>query len=132
MLEDHNDHIKVDIEGNLYYQGQKLTHDKIVEFFKKLDLERIDDKTFQFRWQNQNVTQRINVVPEDTVFVVKDIVKEAGEIKLILNDETLEKFDTNTLEFNGNIPYTFVKRGRIKARFNRHAAFKLGEIILGS
>jgi len=125
-------YIKVDIEGNLYYEGQKLTHEKIVEFFKKLDLEKLGDENYQLKWQNNNVTQRINVVPEDTVYVVKDVVKESNEIKLVLNDETMEKLETNLLEFKGNIPYAFVKRGRIKARFNRHAAFKLGEVILSS
>jgi len=44
----------------------------------------------------------------------------------------MEKLDASTIEFNGNVPYTIIKRGRIKARFNRHAAFKLGEVILGS
>ena len=127
-----DDHIKVDLEGNLYFQGTKLTHDKIVEFFKKLDLDRVDDKTYQLKWQDNNVTQRITVIPEDTVFIVKDVVRESSEIKLVLNDETLERLDKNTLEFKGNIPYALVKRGRIKARFNRHAAFKLGEIILSS
>lgn len=126
------DCIRIDVEGNLYFQGQKLTHDKIVEFFKKLDLERIDDETYQLKWQNNNVTQRIGIVPEDTLFVVKDVVKESNEIKLILNDETMEKLDTNTLSFQGNIPYVIVKRGRVKARFNRYAAFKLGEVILNS
>ena len=126
------DHIKVDVEGELYFQGEKLTHEKIIEFFKKLDLEKIDDSTYQLKWQNNNITQRINIVPEDTLFVVKDVVKEASEIKLVLNDETLEKLDPNTLEFKGNIPYVLVKRGRVKARFNRHAAYKLGEAILGA
>ena len=127
-----DDNIKVDIEGNLYFEGQKLTHDKIIEFFKKLDFEKVDDKTYQLKWQNNNQTQRINIIPEDTIFVIKDVVKENNEIKLIINDETMEKLDTSLLEFNGNIPYTTIKRGRIKARFNRHAAFKLGEIILSS
>ena len=127
-----NDFIKVDIDGNLYYKNERLTHEKIIEFFKKLDLEKIDDRTYQLKWQNNNITQRINIVPEDTIFVVKDVVKENSEIKLVLNDETLEKLDTNTLEFNGNIPYVTVKRGRVKARFNTHAAFKLGEVILSS
>ncbi|MBI3591405.1 MAG: hypothetical protein HY094_08540 [Candidatus Melainabacteria bacterium] len=127
-----DDHIKVDLEGNLYYQGEKFTHDKIIEFFKKLDFERVDDKTYQLKWQNNNTSQKINIVPEDTLFVVKDVVKDSNEIKLVLNDETMEKLDTNTLDFQGNIPYALVKRGRIKARFNRHAAFKLGEVILGS
>ena len=126
------DNIKVDIEGNLYFQGQKLTHEKIIEFFKKLDLEKVDDETFQLKWQNNNQTQRINVIPEDTIFVIKDVVKESNEIKLVINDETMEKLDTSMIEFKGNIPYTTIKRGRIKARFNRHAAFKLGEVILGS
>ena len=125
-----DDQIKVDIEGDLYFQGQKLTHDKIIEFFKKLDYEKFDDKDYQLKWQNNNITQRINIIPEDTLFIVKDVVKESNEIKLILNDETMEKLDSNTLSFNGNIPYAMVKRGRIKARFNRHAAFKLGEVIL--
>ena len=127
-----DDNIKVDIEGNLYFEGQKLTHDKIIEFFKKLDFEKVDDKTYQLKWQNNNQTQRINIIPEDTIFVIKDVVKENNEIKLIINDETMEKLDTSMLEFSGNIPYTTIKRGRIKARFNRHAAFKLGEIILSS
>lgn len=125
------DHIKVDIEGNLFYQEEKLTHDKIIEFFKRLDLERIDDKTYQLKWQNNNITQRITIVPEDTILIVKDVVKEGNDIKIVLNDETLEKLDTNYLTFEGNIPYAMTKRGRIKARFNRHAAFKLGEAILG-
>ena len=127
-----DDNIKVDIEGNLYFEGQKLTHDKIIEFFKKLDFEKVDDKTYQLKWQNNNQTQRINIIPEDTIFVIKDVVKESNEIKLIINDETMEKLDTSMLEFNGNIPYATIKRGRIKARFNRLAAFKLGEIILGA
>ena len=126
-----DDFMKVDIEGDLYYQDQKLTHDKIIEFFKKLDLEKMDDDSYQLKWQSGNVTQRIKVIADDTVLVVKDVVKESSEIKLVLNDETLEKLDTGTLEFNGNIPYAMVKRGRIKARFNRHAAFKLGQAILG-
>lgn len=127
-----DDHIKVDIEGDLYYQGSKLTHDKIVEFFKKLDLDRINDTTYQLKWQENNVTQRISVIPEDTVFIVKDVVKESNEIKLILNDETMEKLETQFLTFEANIPYVLIKRNRIRARFNRHAAFKLGEIMLGS
>ena len=126
------DGIKVDIEGDLYYQGQKLTHEKIVEFFKKLDFEKIDEQSYQLKWQHNNIIQRINIIPEDTIFVVKDVVRESSEIKLVLNDETLEKLDKHTLEFKGNIPYAMVKRGRIRARFNRHAAFKLGEIILSS
>ena len=105
-----NDFIKVDIDGNLYYKNERLTHEKIIEFFKKLDLEKIDDRTYQLKWQNNNITQRINIVPEDTIFVVKDVVKENSEIKLVLNDETLEKLDTHTLEFKGNIPYVTVKR----------------------
>ena len=127
-----NDHIKVDIEGDLYYQDEKLTHDKIIEFFKKLDFEKIDDRNYQLKWQHNNTTQRINIVPEDTLFIVKDVVRESSEIKLVLNDETMEKLDTNTLSFQGNVPYAFVKRGRIKAIFKRHAAFKLGEAILRS
>lgn len=127
-----DDSIKVDIEGNLYFEGQKFTHDKIIEFFKKLDFEKVDDKTYQLKWQNNNQTQRINIIPEDTIFVIKDVVKENNEIKLVINDETMEKLETSTLEFNGNIPYALIKRGRIKARFNRHAAFKLGEVMLGS
>ena len=127
-----DDNIKVDIEGNLYFEGQKLTHDKIIEFFKKLDFEKVDDKTYQLKWQNNNQTQRINIIPEDTIFVIKDVVKESNEIKLVINDETMERLDPLTIEFKGNIPYTMIKRGRIKARFNRHAAFKLGEVILGA
>lgn len=126
-----NPHIKIDIEGELYFEGNKLTHDKIIEFFKKLDYEKMDDSSYQLKWQHNNITQRINIIPEDTLFVVKDVVKEANEIKLVLNDETLEKLDPSTLEFVGNVPYTMVKRGRIKARFNRHAAYKLGIAILG-
>ena len=82
-----DDNIKVDIEGNLYFEGQKLTHDKIIEFFKKLDFEKVDDKTYQLKWQNNNQTQRINIIPEDTIFVIKDVVKESNEIKLVINDE---------------------------------------------
>jgi hypothetical protein len=126
-----NPHIKIDIEGDLYFDGNKLTHDKIIEFFKKLDYEKLDDSTYQLKWHQNNITQRINIIPEDTLFIVKDVVKEGSEIKLILNDETLEKLDTSTLEFIGNIPYAMIKRGRIKARFNRHAAFRLGSAILG-
>lgn len=132
MLDTENNYIKVDVEGNLYYQGEKLTHEKIIEFFKKLDLEQVGDENYQLKWQNNNVTQRISIVPEDTLFIVKDVVRESNEIKLVLNDETMEKLDTHTLEFQGNIPYVLVKRGRIRARFNRHAAFKLGEIMLSS
>lgn len=127
-----DNHIKVDIEGDLYYKGEKLTHDKIIEFFKKLDFEKFDDATYQLKWQNNNVTQRISIIPDDTLFIVKDVVKESTEVKLVLNDETMEKLDPMTLSFEGNIPYALIKRGRIKARFNRHAAFKLGEAILGS
>ncbi len=124
-------HIKIDVEGDLYFEGEKLTHDKVVEFFKKLDYEKMDDDSYQLKWQHNNITQRISIVPEDTLFIVKDVVKEGNEIKLVLNDETLEKLDASTLEFAGNIPYAMIKRGRIKARFNRHAAFRLGTAILG-
>ena len=125
-------HIKVDLEGDLYFQGKRLTHDKIIDFFKRLDMEKIDEKLFQLKWQNNGITQRINVIAEDTVYVIKDVIKENNEIKIVLNDETLERLETVTLEFQGNIPYVMVKRGKVKARFNRHAAFKLGEAILGS
>ena len=131
-MQDTENHIKVDLEGSLYYQGQKLTHDKIIDFFKRLDLENLSEKTFQLKWQNNGITQRINVIAEDTIYVIKDVIKENNEIKVVLNDETLEKLDTSTLEFKGNIPYVIVKRGKVKARFNRHAAFKLGEVILNS
>ena len=127
-----DDFIKIDIEGNLYFQDQKLTHEKIIEFFKKLDYEKMDDETYQLKWQSGDVTQRIKIVPEDTLFVVKDVVKEGTEIKIVLNDETLERLDPVTLTFEeGNVPYAMIKRGRVKARFNRHAAYKLGMAILG-
>ena len=39
-----DDNIKVDIEGNLFFEGQKLTHDKIIEFFKNLILKKLMTK----------------------------------------------------------------------------------------
>lgn len=124
------DFIKIDTEGNLYYKGAKLTHEKILDFFKDLDIEKVDDKNYLLKWQVGNVIQKINVIPEDTLFVIKDVIKEDSEIKLLLNDGSKEVLDMSTLTFDGNIPYAMVKKGKIKARFNRHAAFKLGEAIL--
>ena len=122
-----SNYIKVDLEGNLSYKGANMTHEKILEFFKHLDFEQLDDKTYVLKWHVHGVTQKINVQVEDTLFVVKDLIRKDNKVVILLNDDSSEELNVRKIDFDHDVPYIKVKNDRVKARFSRHAAFKLGE-----
>lgn len=122
-----DNYIQVDLDGNFSYKGANLTHEKIIEFFKHLDFEKIDEKKYVLKWNVNGETQKINVQVEDTLFVVKDLIRKDSKIVILLNDDSSEELNIRKIDFDHDIPYIRVKNDRVKARFNRHAAFKLGE-----
>ena len=73
---------------------------------------------------------------EDTAFVVAAVSKtklpdfELEQIDIILNDESCEQLEINSLyEGNDNVLYCRVKKGKFAARFLRKSYYQLAEWI---
>ena len=73
---------------------------------------------------------------EDTAFVVEAVYKtkpscdSREQIEILLNDDSCEKLEMNSLHTGGNnVLYCRVKDGRFIARFSRKSYYQLAEFI---
>jgi len=126
-----NYEIKIDKDGIWYYNGAHMFRKEILSvFFQNL---RIDECG---RYLIELGPERCYLHVEDTAFVVAAVYKtklpcNGGEqIDILLNDDSCEKLETNSL-YTGrdNVLYCRVKEGRFTARFSRNSYYQLAEFI---
>ncbi|MGA3280329.1 MAG: DUF1285 domain-containing protein [Smithella sp.] len=126
-----NYEIKIDKDGIWYYNGAHMFRKEILSvFFQNL---RIDECG---RYLIELGLERCYLHVEDTAFVVAAVYKtklpcSGGEqIEILLNDDSCEKLETNSL-YTGrdNVLYCRVKEGRFTARFSRNSYYQLAEFI---
>ena len=110
----------IDKRGNWFQDGIKIQH-RITYLYNNKLLKR-DGKG---KYYLDEGSGKLYIKVEDTPFVVKMVDKRSDGFHIILNDETQEKLDLNTLSINNeNIPYAKVKNGEFDARFTRPAYYE--------
>jgi len=110
----------IDKRGNWFQDGIKIQHRLTYLYNNKL-LKRDEDGEYYL----DEGSGKLYIKVEDTPFVVKMVDKNGEDYFIILNDETREKLDLNTLRINSeNIPYAKVKNGEFDARFTRPAYYE--------
>ena len=126
-----NYEIKIDKDGIWYYNGAHMFRKEILSiFFQNL---RIDECG---RYLIELGPERCYLHVEDTAFVVAAVYKTKlpgngrEHIDILLNDDSCEKLETNSLYTGGdNVLYCRVKEGRFTARFSRNSYYQLAEFI---
>lgn len=117
--------IFIDKYGNWFQDGIQIVH-KWTYLYNNNLLDIDEDGRFYIDEGRGRVYAEI----EDTPFVVKNIDINGNTITLILNDESTETLDSDTLYLNSeNIPYVKVKSGRFDARFSRAAYYELMKVL---
>lgn len=110
----------IDNRGNWFQDGIKIQHRLTYLYNNKL-LKRDENGEYYL----DEGSGKLYIKVEDTPFVVKMVDKKGEDYYIILNDETREKLDLNTLSINSeNIPYAMVKNGEFDARFTRPAYYE--------
>ena len=110
----------IDKRGNWFQDGIKIKHRLTYLYNNKL-LSRDDDG----RYYLDEGSGKLYIEVEDTPFVVKMVDKKGDDFYIILNDETVEKLDLNTININHeNIPYAKIKNRKFEARFLRPAYYE--------
>lgn len=113
--------IFIDKEGKWFQDGIQIVH-KWTYLYNSNLLDIDEDGRFYI----DEGRGRVYAEVEDTPFVVKNIDINNSNITLILNDQSTEILDSDTLYLNSeNIPYAKVKSGRFDARFSRAAYYEL-------
>ena len=110
----------IDKRGNWFQDGIKIKHRLTYLYNNKL-LSRDDEG----RYYLDEGSGKLYIEVEDTPFVVKMVDKKGDDFYIILNDETKEKLDLNTVNINHeNIPYAKIKDRKFEARFLRPAYYE--------
>ena len=110
----------IDKRGNWFQDGIKIRHRLTYLYNNKL-LSRDDEG----RYYLDEGSGKLYIEVEDTPFVVKMVDKKGDDFYIILNDETVEKLDLNTVNINHeNIPYAKIKNRKFEARFLRPAYYE--------
>ena len=123
--------IKIDKEGTWYYRGAHMFRKEILcVFFENLKIDECGKYLIELG------EERCYLDVEDTAFVVSSVYKtklpqdNQEYIYVLLTDDTLEKLELSTLQFNNNnVPYCMVKKGKFRARFSRKSYYQLAEFI---
>jgi len=124
--------IYVDAEGDWYYQGNKIIHPNILEFFcEHLGLNA--DGSYVVEWQQSRCLLGV----EDTPLVITRVDRrraggsEKEEILLMLKHlPTQELLDPASLVVGkDHVLYCKVRSGQFPARFSRPAYYQLAEWI---
>jgi uncharacterized protein len=129
-----NFEIKIDKDGLWYYKGAHMFRKEILSiFFDHLKIDECGNYLIELG------PERCYIEVEDTAFVVTAVYKTTSpgshtqQIEVLLNDETCEILDMNSLQTGGdNVLYCRVKKGRFDARFTRKAYYQLAEFIEAS
>ena len=115
--------IKIDKEGNWFYNGAQIINRNVLLLFCS-SLENDVSGGYLLRIDKETTT----VIVENTPFVVVDVVKNEGVLKIQLNDETVETFNMGSFFIDRNsVPFCRVKEGKFSARFLRKAYYRLAK-----
>jgi hypothetical protein len=115
--------IKIDKEGNWFYNGAQIINRNILLFFCD-SLENDNNGGYLLRVDKETSP----VIVENTPFVVVDAVKNEDVLKIQLNDESVETFNVGSFFIDRNsVPYCRVKKGKFPARFLRKAYYRIAE-----
>jgi hypothetical protein len=123
--------IKIDKEGIWYYRGAHMFRKEILcVFFENLKIDEYGKYLIELG------KERCYLDVEDTAFVVSSVYKtklprdDQEYIYVLLTDDTLEKLELSTLQFDkNNVPYCMAKKGKFRARFSRKSYYQLAEFI---
>ncbi len=123
--------IKIDKEGIWYYRGAHMFRKEILcIFFEHLQIDECGKYLIELD------EERYYIDVEDTAFVVASVYKVkfpgncGDQIDVLLNDDSCEKLDMNSLHVGrDNVLYCRVKEGRFVARFSRKSYYQLAEFI---
>lgn len=126
-----NFEIKIDKDGAWYYKGAHMFRKEILSiFFEHLRIDECGKYLIELG------PERCYLDVEDTAFVVMSVYKTKNsrngqeQIEILLNDDSSEVMDMNTLyEGKDNILYCKVKDGIFPARFLRKSYYQLAEFI---
>ena len=121
--------IRIDKEGVWYYKGNEMFRKDIVKLFYE-NLKRDESGSYYIELENDLASLEV----EDTAYVVTAVDKlgstaEGNErISVLLNDETLEELDCESLRIGqDNVLYCTVKSVCHKARFLRTSYYQIAE-----
>ena len=115
--------IRIDIEGNWFYKGAQIVNRNIFLLFCN-GLENDGKGGYLLRVDKETSP----VMVESTPFVVVDAAKDEDVLKIQLNDETVETLDTGSFFIDkNNVPFCRVKGGQFSARFLRKAYYRIAE-----
>lgn len=115
--------IRIDIEGNWFYNGAQIVNRNIFLLFCK-GLENDGKGGYLLKVDKETSS----VIVESTPFVVVDAVKDGDVLKVQLNDETMETLNLESFFIDrNNVPFCRVKEGRFSARFLRKAYYRIAE-----
>lgn len=126
-----NFEIKIDKDGTWYYNGAHMFRKEILNvFFEHLKIDECGKYLIELG------PERCYLDVEDTAFVVEAVYKtklscdNREQIEIILNDDSCEKLEMNSLYTSKeNVLYCQVKEGRFTARFSRKSYYQLAEFI---
>ncbi len=115
----------IDKEGNWYQDGLPILHKRTY-----LENNRNLRRDEEGRYYVQEGRFKVYAVVEDTPFVVRGVVERDNKLYVVLNDETQELLDFDSLEFSDdNVPYVRVKKGEFLSRFTRPAYYELVKFL---
>jgi hypothetical protein len=123
--------IRIDKEGTWYYKGNEMFRKDIVKLFYQ-NLKRDESGSYYIDLESELASLEV----EDTAYVVTAVNKfgspaERNErISVLLNDETQEELDCNSLRIgDNNILYCTVKADGHDARFLRSSYYQIAEFF---
>jgi hypothetical protein len=123
--------IFIDREGRWFHKGAEMIRRNIIHLFYQ-NMELDSKGRYVITWDNQ----RCYVEAEDTAFVVRNVVFQAGtqahdsRLELSLSDDTSEELSPETLYVGqDNVLYCRVKNLAFPARFSRAAYYQLAKYI---
>ena len=123
-------HIRIDKEGNWYYQGLPIIKREIY-----LHLNKCLEKDPSGRYILLMDGEKCYLEVEDTPYVIKGVRLGAGQqtapvLFVRLNDETEEELNVDTLRVRkDSVLYCKVKDGLYDARFLRASYYQLAEFL---
>jgi hypothetical protein len=123
--------IRIDKEGIWYYKGNEMFRKDIVKLFYQ-NLKRDESGSYYIDLENDLASLEV----EDTAYVVTAVFKLGSQadgnerISVLLNDETQEELDCNSLRIgDDNILYCAVKTDGHGARFLRSSYYQIAEFF---
>jgi hypothetical protein len=117
--------IKIDKEGNWFYNGMEMFRKDIIKLFYD-HLKRDEAGIYFIELDNDSSVIEV----EDVPYVVKAVYNKDLYIEILLNDQTIEKLDPSTLRVGAeNVLYCSVKNDEFEARFSRAAYYQIAELV---